>query len=224
MKRLWALVPLKQLAGAKTRLAEALDATARRELALAMARDVVTALAGARSVQRVVLVSDIPELPQLLGISAVASQIRTGARGLNEDLSAAAGWATREGATHVLIAHADLPLLDSAAVDRFAASADFKTLRAAGCRQGSGTNLLLAPLPLPLPLVFGHDSLARFRRVAGQAGLTLEVMAEPALASDVDDVADYETLLELCERKPRWYCATATFLRSRSTLLASSHA
>lgn len=224
MTSLWALLPLKDLAAAKTRLAGSLDAPLRRKLALAMARDVAFALAGARAVSRVVLVSNIPDLPQLLGVASITCQLATGVRGLNRDLTAAAAWAARSGATRVLIAHGDLPLLTAEAVDRFVADADAAQLRAACCHQGSGTNLLLAQLPLALPLVFGRNSLARFRLEAKRAGLSFEIRSDPALATDVDDLADYLALQRLSTCDQRWCGATAAMLREQTSIALSSHA
>lgn len=217
--RLWALVPLKNLAGVKTRLAGALSPAARRELTLAMAGDVAAALLQSRAVERVVLVSDIPDLPQLLGVPGIDTYLGAESRGLNEDLGDAARWAREQGATHALIAHADLPLLTPAAIDRFAAplrgGKPFRGLHAASCKQGSGTNLLLAPLPLPLPLVFGRDSLARFRAGAAQRGLAFDVRHDPLLAADIDEPADYEALEELFEHGGLHDGATAALLHNK---------
>lgn len=217
MSRLWALVPLKNLASAKTRLANALTGPERRALVMAMARDVTAALANSRAVERVILVSDIPDLPRRLGVPGVVSHIGTGVRGLNEDLGDAALWAGTQGATHVLIAHADLPLLTPALVDRFVGPAGGDGLagglRAACCKHGTGTNLLLAPLPLPLPLVFGSGSLAHFRSIATAAGIDFEVRRDPMLAQDIDESSDYEVLQGLCRRGSFKHSATAALLR-----------
>lgn len=198
--QVWALVPLKDFAGAKTRLAAALGAEARRALSLAMARDVVTALAHAATVARVLVVSDMPALERLMDVPGVGHFDTGRACGLNEDLAAAAAWAARHGATHVLVAHADLPRLTPTAIDRFVAGATAGGVRAAACKQGSGTNLLLAPLPLPLPLVFGTDSLARFRRVAAAADVAIDVVRDTALAADIDELDDFRALAAACAR------------------------
>lgn len=220
--RLWALVPLKNLDGVKTRLSGLLSPSARRELALAMARDVAAALAQSRTVERVVLVSSVPDLPHLLGVPGISTYCGAESRGLNEDLGDAAHWAREQGATHALIAHADLPLLSPAAIDRFAAplrgGKRFRGLRAASCKQGSGTNLLLAPLPLPLPLVFGRDSLARFRAEAAQRGLALDVRHDPLLAADIDELGDYEALEDLFEHGGLHDGATAALLHNNRSV------
>jgi 2-phospho-L-lactate guanylyltransferase len=217
MNRLYALVPLKNLANAKTRLASALTDTDRQELVMAMARDVVTALAHAHTVERVVLVSDIPDLSERIGLPGLTRHpgASTNANGLNADLTAAAAWASEQGASHVLIAHADLPLLTPALIDQFTATPP-SGLRAACCKHGTGTNLLLTPLPLPTPLVYGTGSLARFQTLAAAAGLPFDIRRDPLLAVDIDELADYEALQLLCARGGFSNNATAAMLRGES--------
>lgn len=222
MKQIWALVPVKDFACAKSRLAATLSGEARRALAQAMALDVVKALRRAQTVARVIVVSDIPDISRRLGVDDVDHFDTGRAVGLNEDLSAAAAWAGRQGATHVVVAHADLPRLTPTAIDRFILNArDLppSRLRAAACKDGCGTNLLLAPLPLPLPLVFGRDSLARFGRGAAAAGIALDVVHDAALAADIDEADDFRALTEACVHGKLSGQATAAFLLS--TLPAS---
>ncbi|MDR2838227.1 MAG: 2-phospho-L-lactate guanylyltransferase [Azonexus sp.] len=211
MRRLYALVPLKNLSCAKTRLANALADADRSALVMAMAHDVTVALAQSRLIERVVLVSDIADLPDLIGVPGVTRYIPASACGLNEDLSEAAVWAGDQGATDVLIAHADLPLLTPALIDRFAQATRPGELRIAPCKHDSGTNLLLAPLPLPL--VYGAGSLARFQSLAAAAGLSCDLWRNPMLAMDIDELADYEALQFLCQHGSFRNSATAALLR-----------
>lgn len=217
MKQVWALIPLKDFASAKTRLASTLSAESRRSLALAMALDVANALVHSNAVARVIMVSDIPDLEQLMGIEGVGHFDTRSAQGLNEDLEVAAAWAGTQGATHVLIAHADLPRLTPRAIDYFILAAEDLSecrVRAAACKQGSGTNLLLAPLPLPLPLVFGKNSLARFCQTAAAAHVAIDVINDSSLAADVDDPDDLMALAVGCTRGERIGGATSGFLLS----------
>jgi 2-phospho-L-lactate guanylyltransferase len=217
MKQVWALIPLKGFASAKTRLASVLSTEARRSLALAMALDVTTAMIRSHAVDQVIIVSDIPDLEQLMGVEGVGYFDTGLAQGLNEDLTAAAGWAMTQGATHVLIAHADLPQLTPRAIDRFVLEAqDLPTsrLRAAACKEGCGTNLLLAPVPLSLPLVFGKNSLARFCQSAGAADVAIDVIRDTSLAADIDEPGDFRALAAAYARGEMTGRATTDFLRS----------
>jgi 2-phospho-L-lactate guanylyltransferase len=197
MNGLWALVPVKQLAEAKTRLAGALDATRRRELVLAMAHDVLAALVDAKAFSRVVIVSDIPDIERLIAVDGVSAFDPDPIRGLNEELACSADWAYRQGANHVLIVHADLPTLSAKAVRAFLdPRLNAGSLRIAASKEGTGTNMLLSSLPLPVPLQFGKGSLSRFEAAATRHGVALEIRRDPLLAADIDELADLRELAQ----------------------------
>ena len=86
-----ALVPLKDLVQAKTRLAGLLRPSERRALAQAMLEDVLQVLAGHPRIRRVTLLSDDPAAPLLArqwGLEHWPQSQREGS-GLNEELSRA---------------------------------------------------------------------------------------------------------------------------------------
>lgn len=216
-RRIFALVPIKDLTLAKSRLAPMLDAGQRRSLMQAMARDVVSILQATPTVERVVLVSDTPDLPSHLEVLSV-SCFAPGGGNLNADLAEAASWAESQGASHALIVHADLPCLTEAALETFLEQAEPSIgLRIAACRSGTGTNLLYAPLPLPIPLLFGRDSLSRFRGAADAAGIDLAVCSEPHLGADIDEFNDILALQSLDPNLPRPNIATSHWLATMLT-------
>lgn len=217
MSQVWALVPVKRFVQAKSRLARTLSLEDRRSLVLAMAKDVTTALMQSKAISRVVLVSDVSGLDRLLGIDGAWHFDTTKGQGLNEDLTAAAAWAGREGATHVLIAHADLPMITPAAVNHLVASAkngSYAKVRIAACKKGRGSNVLLAPVPLPFPLLFGDDSLFLFSQAAAEIGISVDVVHDFSLAMDIDEPLDFCRLVATCNRGGFVGCATADFIRS----------
>ena len=195
MNRLWALVPLNNLARAKSRLGTALDADDRRALVLAMAEDALSALARVDRIERIVLVSSEPEAGRLLNKAPFEVFYSADHEGLNEELAQAAAYAKARGAGSALIVHADLPWLNARSVERFIAACPAGSIGAARCKVGTGTNALLTPLPLPLPLVFGPDSLRKFSGEAAAKGLDLRVVDERRLAMDIDSPQDLQYLL-----------------------------
>ena len=194
----WALVPLKNLALAKSRMIPAVDPATRRALMLAMAEDVLAVLAEVRGIDRILLVSNEPEAGSLLhAVQKGALEVFYSAdrEGLNRELELAAEYAAAHGAARVLIIHADLPWLDAAAIERFLDSSPVDAASAAQDKLGTGTNALLAPLPLRVPLVFGVESLPKFHAGAGSAGVALHVVKDPPLEQDVDRPEDFARLL-----------------------------
>lgn len=193
--RTWALVPLKSLAQAKKRLEPAIGPETRRALVLAMAADVLAALAGVDSIAQTLIVSNEPEAGSLLGDRHLDVFYSADTEGLNRELEQAAAYAASQGAERVLILHADLPWLHADRLSRFIEESPAGGVRAAQDKAGTGTNAILSPLPLPLPLVFGADSLAAFRAEAAAHAVELDIVADPGLSYDIDDPDDLARLI-----------------------------
>lgn len=212
--RTWALVPFKGvIADAKTRLAGAMKAASRRDLVLAMATDVLTTLASTPEVARVVLVTSAADDDLRLAMPGITIFNPMPARGLNQELERAAAWAASQGASHILIAHADLPAVTAPALRAFLTPPLAPgALRIAASKEGTGTNVLLSAAPLPVALVFGTNSLAAFRRTATDHGVALDIRHEPALATDVDELADIVALTSAHEKGKLVGTATANWL------------
>ena len=199
MSHTWALLPLKNLARGKGRLAPMLDPATRRALLLAMAEDVLAALSGVASIERVLLVSNEPEAGSLLRNRQLEIFYSADQEGLNRELEQAAAHAATRGADRVLILHADLPYVTAEALERFLAACPEGALCAAACKLGTSTNALLAPLPLPISLVFGNNSLQRFRDLAKAGDHELLVLHDRNLSVDIDSPADFND--HLCKRR-----------------------
>jgi hypothetical protein len=86
--------------------------------------------------------------------------------------------------------------------------------RAAGCKNGSGTNLLLTSLPLGMKLKFGRNSLQRFVCEAGARELPLETVMDKRLGMDIDSPEDLRMLMEQRDNAPLPGLATQAFLSS----------
>ena len=136
---LYAIVPLRTLAGGKARLGGALDAEEREELVLGMLRRTLGVLADWAPVARVLVVS--PDAALLAGLRGRdVTTIRQYGEGLNEGLQLARDAAVKAGAKAVLIVPADLPHLDTAGLDGLLEAAD-----AALAASGGGPLVVIAP-------------------------------------------------------------------------------
>jgi 2-phospho-L-lactate guanylyltransferase len=210
----WAIVPVKRLAMAKTRLSGALSPAERCKLSVAMLSDVLDALRGTAGMAGTVVVTSdeaAAELASRYGASVVAEPADAA---LESRLQAAAAVragivaARLRGARHVLYLPGDVPLVEPAVLER---------VLAAGHQGGSivralrddGTNALLCDARHPVEFDFGPGSCTRHRRAAGERGVTLQLVDEPALALDIDVPED---LARLRSASPRG--ETARWLRS----------
>ena len=107
---MWALVPFKGAEGAKGRLSPALSEQERRDLSLAMVRDVLCALAEA-PLEGVVIVSRSPVARELAREFATEVFEET-VKGLTGAVTEASEHIARRGGSATMIVHGDVPLLN----------------------------------------------------------------------------------------------------------------
>lgn len=191
-----AVVPVKALAAAKTRLASALAPDERADLTLQTLRRVLAALDQPDIAARVVVSPDAAVLRATRDANAYA--LRQTSDGLNPGLEEARAWALAHDADALLIVLGDLPLLAPEHIAAILAHTDrTNSITLAPDRHGSGTNIMLLRPPDALPLTFGVNSLARHRAAAQARGLTIHTYTDPATALDLDTPDDLAALTNL---------------------------
>ncbi|WP_433297120.1 2-phospho-L-lactate guanylyltransferase [Actinoplanes sp. CA-030573] len=194
MVRDWtAVIPVKRLSAAKSRLRGAVPAARHADLALAMVCDTVSAVLAGEAVAELVVVTDDPV--------AAAAVRELGARVEPDRPAADLNAAMRFGADEVAglgrfraVLAGDLPALRPSHLEEALARA------AAGDRRGfvadaagSGTVLLAAPPGVPLDPHFGIGS-AGAHAASGAIALAGDW---PGLRQDVDTPADLRRVLAL---------------------------
>ena len=183
---LFAVVPVKDLGSAKSRLSPALDPEERVDLTLHMLDHVLVALREA-GVENVCVVS--PDLAVLdTARERGASPLHQKSRGLNPALEEARLWAMRQGASSLLVLPADLPFLT--ATDVLALLEEGSQVTISPDKAHTGTNSLLLRPPDALPFAFGPDSFETHLRLARERGLDVSVRELPNLALDLDTAED----------------------------------
>lgn len=184
-----AIVPIKELANAKTRLAATLDPPARAALVRRTLRHVLAALDQPAIAACVVVSPDETILRDAAAVGAFG--LRQDEGGLNEGLVLAREWAIAHGADAILIVLGDLPLLAAEDVTALLDLADRPGVAVfAPDRHGLGTNALLLIPPDALSFAFGAGSLARHRSAAAARGLHVRWYDSPGTALDLDTPAD----------------------------------
>ena len=186
----WAVVvPVKRLTHAKTRLA-VLGDSARRELALAFAEDVVLAAVACPLVSSVVVVTD--DRAAAAAVAALGATVTSDvpAAGLDAALEHGAAVARRGAPLGVAAVAADLPALTGPALTglltRVASRGVVPDLA------GTGTTVLAASAGVRLAPSYGPGSLGR--HLAGGAAL---LPAPDGARRDVDTPGDLREALEL---------------------------
>jgi 2-phospho-L-lactate guanylyltransferase len=184
----FALIPVKELDKAKARLAVVLDHAARRDLALAMFRDVLAAAQGCAALDGVCVVSTDREVLDVAAQACAEGMAEPG--DLNEALASAAEKLRARGVERIAVLAADLPLADAGSI---AALLDVGTDVAVARAHDRGTGALALP-PGAIAFRFGPDSARRHAEAASEAGLRCTTVDLPALALDIDTPADLDRL------------------------------
>jgi 2-phospho-L-lactate guanylyltransferase len=194
LSRIVALVPVRSLSGAKSRLGEPLDPEERADLILALLRRTVEAARAARRLTGVMVVSRDPDLLERARAMGAAT-LRQETDGLNEALAEAR--LAAGAATAVIALPGDLPGVTAPAIDRLAEAAELAMRQAPDRpvvvlvpdRHGSGTNALLLAPPTAIDFSFGEGSRAAHAVAAEAAGATYLELDGP-LSFDVDTPDD----------------------------------
>ena len=190
-----AIIPVKALPLAKSRLGALLSGPERRALVLAMLGDVLAATSAARSLDHVGVISADPTVLALAATRG-AQALPDHADNLNAALTQAATHFAAHGAVAVLALPADIPLVQSRDIDDLiAARSTARGMVIAPSRDG-GTNALLAWPPLALPFLFGVGSRVRHLAAAHEHRLEVREFRTPGLELDVDHPDDLLLLAE----------------------------
>jgi 2-phospho-L-lactate guanylyltransferase len=189
-----AVLPIKTFSRAKHRLAEAVGAPERRELAEAMVGDVLDALTAVEGLDRLVVVTAEPAAAAAAR-EAGAEVVHDG-REAGQSAAAALGVdaAVELGARRALLVPGDCPALDPAEVGELLARPAEPSVVIVPDRHGSGTNGLLLTPPRAIVPSFGSGSFARHAALARAAGRAIRVSEVASLGLDVDTPGDLEAL------------------------------
>ncbi len=194
MSACWALLPLKDLVQAKTRLGGVLASHERRALAQAMAEDVLAALTAAQNLAGVLLISDDPGADMLASKYGVhwLPESALGVSGLNAVVASGCEHLREQGAEKVMVVHSDLPLLDADSVDRLLRTftAGALDLLLVPDRLRDGTNILLTESGRLPAFHYGQGSFAAHRAAAAARDLAVDELFLERAALDIDQPAD----------------------------------
>ncbi len=179
------LIPVKAFDQAKGRLHLTMSGPDRAHLARAMADRVVRAA----HPLPVAVVCDDNEVAQWARDRGALVVWEPG-RGLNGAVEAGVDHLAANGATHVTVAHADLPRAHD-----LARVGDASGITLVPDRFGNGTNVIALPATTGFRFSYGPGSFARHRAEAERLGLPVLVLDRPDLAYDVDEPADVEPVV-----------------------------
>lgn len=210
-----AIVPVKALGQAKSRLAPRLEPAERRALMAWMLDRVLNACAASSAIAEILVIAGDEEAAALVGSRPELQVLLEPRPGLGSAIERADEASAEASATAVIAA--DLPLLEAADLDALcAAGADAPGVVVAPTADG-GTGALLRRPPRVIRAAFGPRSAAAHLAAAARAGVAGRRLNRRGLTVDIDTPAHLEQAARWAPMLRRWVVSeTATPAASRS--------
>jgi 2-phospho-L-lactate guanylyltransferase len=195
---IWAVVPIKELDGAKQRLAPLLSPTDRRALIEVMMGEVLEAVAGARSLAGSLVVTLDPRataLAKRLGARVVTDGAREGHTG---SVTAGLRLLAREGRGGMITLPADIPAATAQEIDLVvAAHLPAPSFTISPAHDDLGSNAVVCSPSDAVPLRFGDNSYFPHLAAARAQGIEPTVIRQPGIAMDIDHPVDLASFLRM---------------------------
>jgi 2-phospho-L-lactate guanylyltransferase len=188
VNRIWAILPVKTTALAKTRLASLLSDDECAALALAMMLDVIDSLKASQRIAQVAVVTADPEVATLAREQGCLIMLET-TNGLNENLTVVAQELQKKMIDGILIVPGDLPMLSPAAIDDLIKSHGTGISLCAAEKDG-GTNALLCTPPAAIHFHYGKDSARLHLAEAKNNGVKCQQQFLSDFQTDIDEPDD----------------------------------
>jgi 2-phospho-L-lactate guanylyltransferase len=190
--RIYAIIPVKPLHRAKSRLARALKAPTRAALVRSIFSRTLDVIAQVERIDGVIVVSrDLTILELARQRNAIA--LAESESGLNSAITQAAQWAAQHNARSMIVIPVDLPLITSADLDAMIdRGVEERCVVIAPDRHEDGTNVLLLRPPDALQFAYGASSFNVHRAQAIERSLRVHEYRSPTTAFDIDVPDDLE--------------------------------
>jgi 2-phospho-L-lactate guanylyltransferase len=188
------LVPVKNLSGAKQRLATLFDQPTRTELARAMLLDVLENLGTWTDRPEVGVVTSDPfaiHLAQLFHFSVIPDNAN---RSETDAIEIATRFCEAQGVDSTLVIPGDIPLIQSWELEEILQSAPAQGSVLVRAADGRGTNAIWRRPAGLFPARFGNDSFEPHHAAAQATGKPCVVLSLPGIALDVDTPSDLRAL------------------------------
>lgn len=186
-----ALIPVKSLANAKSRLATILPSDHREAIVVAMLLKVLGECALCTEISRICVVTSDDEIARIARAHDSGVVLEPADAGLNCAVEAGLHAAADLDVQQILILPADIPFLDQPELRRILESSDGHHQSAiVPCRNGRGTNALLIPSNANFTPQFGDGSFQRHFRQLSDLGLAPRALHLPGIAADIDEPDD----------------------------------
>lgn len=185
-----AVIPVKRLEDAKSRLAPHLSSEERAQLVTTLLRRTVTLLKTVDTIERIGVATEERELVDSLDLVDWLPDVG----GLNPSLAHSAEWATHVGAQSMLVLPCDLPLLQWSDIHALLGTRPASPGVSIAPTQDGGTGAILLSPPTVLEPAFGPNSFRRHIEQARAKGASVRTVVRRGFSRDLDTTDDLEYL------------------------------
>ena len=208
--RTTAIIPVKRLDGAHSRLSDALNAEQRATVAQAMFLDTLSKVRRSRALDDTLIVTSDAWVARHAGWTGHEVLAQDHDEGHSQAAMAGVEVALERGAERVALLPIDCPLLDPAELDAHLGHTPRAVI--VPDRHRTGTNALILTPPDAFEPAFGEDSLSRHVSRAREAGVSFTIATIESLAFDLDTPEDLTELRDRLLLDPEPAPRTATAL------------
>lgn len=185
--KIWAVVPIKPIRAAKSRLSPVLTTRQRADLAVNLLQNTLSILSGWESLAGTLVASADPAVWEIAGQYGVEIFREPDVPGLNESLRRATEEIDHLGAEGMLIIPGDLPYLDQSSLQKILDLASRPPLMViAPDKRRHGTNAMLVSPTGAIPFCYGPDSFHKHQNAARLAHIPTYTVDQASLAIDID--------------------------------------
>ena len=198
MSDIWAVIPVKEFEGAKHRLSPLLSPEQRRLLAETMLTDVLDAVAGAKRLAGIMLITLEPRAKAMAERLGARVEVEGAREGHTGAVLAGRRILAREGKGGFITMPGDIPAVRAAEIDAvLAAHRPAPSFTISPAHDDLGSNAVICSPPESVPLRFGENSYFPHLDAARAQGIEPTILRQPGIAMDVDHPVDLEMLLRL---------------------------
>jgi len=194
---MWAIIPIKDPDKAKQRLKNVLDQQTRKELALAMAEDVLSEISKIDEIAGIVITSTSQKVKIISEkFNAVYLNLDSDS-GQSDAVEKGVGFLRMQGVNKMLTIPADIPLVHQGGIKKvISLHTGKKSIVIIPDRRREGTNCLSCNPCDIIKFHFGDNSLEKHIRLSRLAGVEPIILEDPLFSLDLDNEEDVEIFLE----------------------------
>jgi 2-phospho-L-lactate/phosphoenolpyruvate guanylyltransferase len=185
-----AVIPVKRLSEAKSRLSTRLSSQERARVVAALLRRTVGVLKDADAIDRIGVATEERELVDSLGMVDWLPDMG----GLNPSLVHGASWAMDMRARSMIVLPCDLPLLERSDIHALLDSSWTEPGMSIAPTQDGGTGAILLSPPHVLAPAFGPDSFRRHIQQARAEHISVRTVVRRGFSHELDTTDDLEYL------------------------------